>query len=301
MRSAPPAPGRRRGRHAPSAASRRRRRSRVPGAPPLRDRPAPSASECRSALPSRDRRRPRTCAISACTWLASCRSVWRSSPKIFTAMFARVPDSMWSMRCEIGWPIVTFVPGSSDTFWRNLLEHGLSRTLLHRQAHVDLRGLDALHVLVELRAPGAPGRRRHLRHAQQQPLERVAERVRVRQARAGDRDRAHRQRAFVELRQERAARRRESRPAAATSSARPLPRRRSASTGRRGRASARSAPSAGACSRGSVPDAISRDLRQQPRAQHRRHRQRHDAATPTARRRRRSRAGAAAGLRRCPA
>ena len=27
-------------------------------------------------------------------------------------MLARVPESMWSIRCEIGWPIVTFVPGS---------------------------------------------------------------------------------------------------------------------------------------------------------------------------------------------
>ena len=34
-------------------------------------------------------------------------------------MFARVPESMWSMRCEIGWPIVTLVPGSSETFCRS--------------------------------------------------------------------------------------------------------------------------------------------------------------------------------------
>jgi hypothetical protein len=29
-------------------------------------------------------------------------------------MLARVPDSMWSMRCEIGCPIVTLVPGSVE-------------------------------------------------------------------------------------------------------------------------------------------------------------------------------------------
>ena len=82
-------------------------------------RRALSASECRSAPRSARSTTPATCDISPCTWLASCRSVGRSSPKILTAMLARVPDSMWSMRCEIGCPIVTFVPGSSDTFCRS--------------------------------------------------------------------------------------------------------------------------------------------------------------------------------------
>ena len=35
------------------------------------------------------------------------RSVSRSSPKILTAISARTPDSMWSSRCEIGWPTLT--------------------------------------------------------------------------------------------------------------------------------------------------------------------------------------------------
>ena len=41
--------------------------------------------------------------------------MFRSDPKILTAMFARAPDSMWSMRCEIGCPMVMLVPGTSDS------------------------------------------------------------------------------------------------------------------------------------------------------------------------------------------
>ena len=106
---------------------------------------------------------PATCAISRLHLRAERRSICRSSPKIFTAMFARVPESMWSMRCEIGWPIVTFMPGSSDTFCRMLVEHLVLRPVLHLEPHVDLGRLDTLHVLVELRPAGAPGRRRDLR------------------------------------------------------------------------------------------------------------------------------------------
>ena len=99
-------------------------------------------------------------------------------------MFARVPDSMWSMRCEIGWPMVTLVPGSSDTFRADLLEHHLpGRASDGVEPHVDLGGLDALHVLVQLGPSRPAGGGRHFGHAQQQPLERVAQRVRVRQAR----------------------------------------------------------------------------------------------------------------------
>jgi hypothetical protein len=38
--------------------------------------------------------------------------VSRSSPKILIAICARTPDSMWSMRCEIGWPRLR-LPGRS--------------------------------------------------------------------------------------------------------------------------------------------------------------------------------------------
>ena len=58
---------------------------------------------------------PGTWAMTARTSSPSARSCGKSSPKILTATLARVPDSMWSMRCEIGCPTVTFVPGRSDT------------------------------------------------------------------------------------------------------------------------------------------------------------------------------------------
>ena len=49
--------------------------------------------------------------IAACTCSATARRTSSSPPKIFTATLARVPDSMWSMRCEIGCPTWTLVPG----------------------------------------------------------------------------------------------------------------------------------------------------------------------------------------------
>ena len=38
---------------------------------------------------------------------ARLRKVSRSSPKIFSAISARMPESMWSIRCAIGWPTLT--------------------------------------------------------------------------------------------------------------------------------------------------------------------------------------------------
>ena len=86
-------------------------------------------------------------------------------------MFARVPDSMWSMRCEIGWPIVTFVPGSPAKLAPQLGQQLLARPLALAQADVDLRRLHALHVLVELGAPGAPRRGHDLGLRQQDLLD----------------------------------------------------------------------------------------------------------------------------------
>ena len=100
-----------------------------------------------------------------------------------------------------------------------LLQHRLARAVLHREPHVDLRGFDALDVLVQLRSARSPGRRRHLRHAEQQPFERVAQRIRVGEARPGDGDGADGQRAFVELRQERPAEHRAMPTSAAMNSA----------------------------------------------------------------------------------
>ena len=46
--------------------------------------------------------------------------------------------------------------GQQRDLLTKLLEHGLRGRVLHRQAHVDLGRLDALDVLVELGAAGAP-------------------------------------------------------------------------------------------------------------------------------------------------
>jgi hypothetical protein len=78
-------------------------------------------------------------------------------PKILTAMLARVPESMWSMRCEIGWPMTTLVPG---IFANSSAERGEQvglAAVLHLEADLDLGGVDALGVLVELGAAGAAG------------------------------------------------------------------------------------------------------------------------------------------------
>ena len=58
--------------------------------------------------------RPGTSCSAATAWLPSARSMASSSPKILTAILARVPDSIWSMRWEIGCPMVILVPGTSD-------------------------------------------------------------------------------------------------------------------------------------------------------------------------------------------
>ena len=59
---------------------------------------------------------PGMLSISCLTSLANCRRRVRlagslSGPKSLMATAARVPESMWSMRCEIGWPICTAIPG----------------------------------------------------------------------------------------------------------------------------------------------------------------------------------------------
>ena len=188
-------------------------------------------------------------------------------------MLARVPDSMWSMRCEIGWPIVTFVPGSSDTFCRSSSSTASRGRSFIDEPHVDLGRLDALHVLVELGAAGAPRRRRHLGHAEQQPLERSCPSA-FESARLvpGIGHGADGQRAFVELRQERPAGRDDA------DQRRHEQRRRRAEH----RAPVREGVAEPALVRGLEPPRQPRlrarrdqpRVRQQPRAQHRRHGQR---------------------------
>ena len=86
------------------------------------------------------------------------------------------------------------------------------------QAHVDLRRLDALHVLVVLGAAGAARRGHDLRLRQQDLLDATPDLVGLRQRRAGQRVGLNRQGAFVELRQKRACPSASSPAAAMTSS-----------------------------------------------------------------------------------
>ena len=178
-----------------------------------------------------------------------------------------------------------------------LLEHRLARPVLHLQADVDLRRFDALHVLVELRAAGSPRRRRHLRHAEHQPLQRVAQRVRIGEARARDGHGADGQRAFVELGEKRSARCKDADERGDQQRRRPLPARCrqyvNAWPSQRSYAAFRRC-----VSRGSAPDAIRRDCGSS-----------HEhstgvtvsatTATRSAPRRSRTRAAAAGGPRRC--
>ena len=76
-----------------------------------RGRTRSSAAGCRPAARRRGRRCPGSSPWPAGSPRRSTRSWERSSPKSLTAMFARVPESMWSIRCEIGPPIWMTMPG----------------------------------------------------------------------------------------------------------------------------------------------------------------------------------------------
>ena len=62
----------------------------------------------RSTIPGTSRRRRSASA-------ARPRRTARSGPKIFTARLVLLPEIMWSMRWEIGWPKVTAAPGTRAT------------------------------------------------------------------------------------------------------------------------------------------------------------------------------------------
>ena len=68
-------------------------------------------SICKSAMPS-------TPLISFCTSAALALNTFRSSPKIFTAICARMPEVIKSIRCEIGCPILIMTPGIEPSFSR---------------------------------------------------------------------------------------------------------------------------------------------------------------------------------------
>ena len=62
---------------------------------------------------------PGTAAIASRAAAAMRRNSARSVPKILTAIAARVPESMWSMRCEIGCPTENSRPGIIDSSSRS--------------------------------------------------------------------------------------------------------------------------------------------------------------------------------------
>ena len=152
---------------------------------------------------------PSTAVMTFFTCSPSLRSVARSSPKIFTAMFARVPESMWSMRWEIGWPMVTFVPGTAESLRRRSARNSSLLAILHLQADFHLGGVHVLRVLVELRAAGAARGGDDFGLAEEDLLDHPAEAVGRFERRAGQRDEVDGERPFVEVGQERAARERE--------------------------------------------------------------------------------------------
>ena len=84
----------------------------------------------------------------------------------------------------------------------DLFEDDGPRPAAGQQPHVDLRRFNALDVLVELRPPGPARRRGDFRYIEQQPFDGAAQRIRLRQAGAGQRHGADDERAFVERRQE---------------------------------------------------------------------------------------------------
>ena len=106
------------------------------------------------------------------------------------------------MRCEIGWPIVTFVPGKVENPRRSDASSSPRERLRLAQADVDLRRFDALHVLVELGTSGAPCRRDDFGLGQQNLFDALADLVRLRERRAGQRVGLDRQAAFMKFRQE---------------------------------------------------------------------------------------------------
>ena len=136
----------------------------------------------------------------------SLRSVPRSSPNTLTAMLARVPDSMWSIRCEIGCPIVTLVPGSVENSRRNAASSSSrGRPVSRRPTSISAASTPCTCSSYSAR-PGAARRGHHLGLRHQDLLDAPADLVGLGERRAGQRVGLHRQAALVELRQERGAR-----------------------------------------------------------------------------------------------
>ena len=101
-------------------------------------------STCRSTSPA-------TPADARAASSASDRSVSRSSPKIFSAICARTPDSMWSRRCAIGWPMLIDT-GSIDELGADV------------RVHLFLGAGGTCEVDIDLASCARPRRARRARH-----------------------------------------------------------------------------------------------------------------------------------------
>ena len=113
--------------------------------------------ECGSA--SRPAGRPaRECptGAGACP-LRWCAGASRSSPNIFSAISARTPESIWSSRCEIGWPTLTDTGSIESRSRRSARISAFGRPPV-ADVDLDFRGVNALGMLVEFRASRAPAR-----------------------------------------------------------------------------------------------------------------------------------------------
>ena len=153
--------------------------------------------------------------IALSTSLASSRSLSRSSPNTLTAMLARVPESMWSIRWPMGWPNCALTPGIAADITANGLQQlrpGSFRLAhadgaVHVQRQVDLAALRVHAVGVGLTPSGTPADGRDLRVLHERLLDDVGELVALLQRDAGDAHQADHQGTFAELRQEAASHR----------------------------------------------------------------------------------------------
>jgi hypothetical protein len=117
--------------------------------------------DARDAWPARAR--------SASAWP---RSASRSSPKILMAICERTPESMWSMRCEMGWPTSSAAGRLASRARMSALISSIAARQLGGglEAHVEFADMHAFRVLVEFRAAAAPPDVRHLGHLLDQHL-----------------------------------------------------------------------------------------------------------------------------------
>ena len=167
----------------PAAAARSRRPAARRRARRARSRRGFRAAECAPAFRpagrrARDLREPLAQALPPLT-----RSVSRSSPKIFSAISARTPESRWSSRCEIGWP--TLIDDRQHREPR--ADVGDDLGLAARRERLRSTSIsDECTPSACSSSSARPVRRPtrlHLRHLEQEPLGDQADAVRIRQAR----------------------------------------------------------------------------------------------------------------------